>query len=64
MRIIKIKSCKTCPYRKVGIDGSVWSLKCGKQYISEIGFVRLSFSSDKKLLNYTIPEECPLDKLE
>ena len=62
MRIIKIESCKKCPYRKVShpVKDGVWTLKCGKLYNQD--FKVLSTAKyEKKLLDYTMPEECPLE---
>ena len=72
MRIIKINSCKQCPYRKVShsFENGIWTLKCGKLYMSETteeytpGFKVLSAAKyEKKLLDYTIPDECPLEEI-
>ena len=64
MRIIKIKSCKTCPYRRVGhsFKDGMWTLKCGKLYDTDFNIVSIA-KYEKKLLNYTIPNECPLEEI-
>ena len=64
MKIIKVESCKDCPYRLIGYsykDGS-WKVKCTKLGKGEHKILSTS-QYDKDKLDYTIPDECPLESV-
>lgn len=65
MRVIRIETCKTCPYRRISHDfkNSKYYLKCGKQYLTYFKVLSV-VKYEKKLLDYTIPVDCPLEVLD
>ena len=64
MKIIKIETCESCPYGLIGCsykDGS-WKLKCTRMGKTEHKILSTS-QYEKDKLDYTIPDECPLESV-